>query len=202
MSRLVVFCIGLMIALPAARADAYEDCVQEQDRDRAILGCTEIITKGHEIEQDDLSLAYYNRGLAYNQKGDPDRAIADFNKAIELNPNFAVAYGMRGVAYDHKGDPDRAIADYSKAIELDPNLALFYGERGIDYNQTGDPDRAIADFNKVIELNPNFAPAYGARGSAYETKGDPDRAIADYRKATELGFAPSKERLKQLGASP
>jgi tetratricopeptide (TPR) repeat protein len=134
MLRIVVFCIGLMIVLPTARADVYEDCVQEQDRDRAILGCTEIITKGHEIEQDDLALAYYNRGLAYNQKGDPDRAIADFNK--------------------------------------------------------------------VIELNPNFAPAYGARGSAYETKGDPDRAIADYRKATELGFAPSKERLKQLGASP
>jgi hypothetical protein len=43
MLHIVVFCLGLMIALPAACADAYEDCAQKQDRDRTIRGCTEII---------------------------------------------------------------------------------------------------------------------------------------------------------------
>ena len=84
MLRIVVFCLGLMIALPAAWADAYKDCEQEQDIERKIRGCTEIITEGRE-RKENLAIAYYNRGHAYDHKGDRDRAMADYSKAIELD---------------------------------------------------------------------------------------------------------------------
>jgi tetratricopeptide (TPR) repeat protein len=58
------------------------------------------------------------RGRAYIYKGDNDRAIADYNKAIELDPKHAVAYYNRGIAYSDKGDNDHAIADFRKSLEL------------------------------------------------------------------------------------
>src|SRR5262249_9368062 len=84
-----------------------------------IDGCTEVIQSA-ERSGKDPSWAYSDRGIAYYNKGDYDRAVADFSKVIERNPNYAKAYINRGNAYDNKGDHDRAIADYNKAIELNP----------------------------------------------------------------------------------
>ena len=59
--------------------------------------------------------------MAYGEKGDLDKALADFNKAIELDSAYAQAYNNRGAAYLAKGDNNKAIADFKKALELDPN---------------------------------------------------------------------------------
>jgi len=89
----------------------------------AISGCTAVINSGREWGRS-LSIAYMSRGLAYKANGDLDRALADYTKAIELDPKDAYAYYNRGLHYRAKGDLDHAIADYRKAIELDPKDAL------------------------------------------------------------------------------
>jgi tetratricopeptide (TPR) repeat protein len=66
---------------------------------------------------------YNIRGIAYGKKGEYDNAIADYTRAIEIDPNDAWAYCNRGGAYDEKGDYDKAIADYTQAIEIDPKDA-------------------------------------------------------------------------------
>ena len=58
------------------------------------------------------------------RKGDNDRAIADFNEAIRLDPKSSLTFRNRGDAYTDKGDHDRALADYSEAIRLDPKALL------------------------------------------------------------------------------
>ncbi len=58
-------------------------------------------------------------------KGEYDRAIADYDKAIALKPKYADFYNNRGIAYDKKGEYDRAIADYDKAIALNPKMLIF-----------------------------------------------------------------------------
>ncbi|MCX7833208.1 MAG: tetratricopeptide repeat protein [Ignavibacteria bacterium] len=55
---------------------------------------------------------YYNRGIAYRYKGDYDRAIQDYNKAIEINPNDADAYYYRGLAYEKLGKKEEAERDF------------------------------------------------------------------------------------------
>ncbi len=133
------------------------------------------------------------RAVVYGNKGDNDRAIADHNKAIELDPKYAGAYNGRGRAYAAKQDYDHAIADFDKAIELDPKYALAYHNRGTAYEEKGEYDRSITDFDKAIELDPKFAPTYNNRGAAFEKKGDSDRAIADFDKAIEVDpkYAPA-----------
>ena len=56
-------------------------------------------------------------------KGEVDRAITDFDKAIQLKSDYADAYYNRSIAYDVKGEVDRAAEDYNKAIQLNPNYA-------------------------------------------------------------------------------
>src|SRR5262249_48969062 len=95
--------------------------------------------------------AYLDRGAAYARKDDNDRAIADFNRAIQLDPKNAQAYIQRGGTYSVKGDEDRAIADYNQAIKLDPQNARAYVALGTSYGSRGDTDRAIAAFNKAMQ---------------------------------------------------
>jgi tetratricopeptide (TPR) repeat protein len=94
---------------------------------------------------EDFSAAY--RGHTHRVKGDHDRTIADFTKAIEFNQKDAAAYTNRGDAYYAKGHYDRAIADHTKAIELNPQFAEAYTNRGNAYRAKGDHDRAVNDFN-------------------------------------------------------
>jgi tetratricopeptide (TPR) repeat protein len=68
-------------------------------------------------------LAYSNRGLAYNGKGEYDKAIADYTQALRINPNYVNAYFNRGNAYYYKKDYARARADYEKVLQLNPNDA-------------------------------------------------------------------------------
>ncbi len=64
--------------------------------------------------------AFYKRGVSHAGKGNYDRAIADFTKAIELKPDYGEAHYNRGVAHYKKGDLDRARRDFEEASKLDP----------------------------------------------------------------------------------
>jgi lipoprotein NlpI len=173
----------------AAQTQQIDWCVNKNNAyspDLSIDGCTAVIQSGRPSGQG-LAWAYYNRGNAYQAKGEYDRAIADYAQAIQLDPKDALAYyNNRGLAYRAKGEYDRAIADYTQAIQLEPKYALAYNSRGYAYHAKGEYDRAIADYNQAIQLDPKYALAYNSRGLAYRAKGDNDRAIADYTQAIQL----------------
>ena len=131
-------------------------------------------------------MGYIARGNGWNDKGDYDKAIADYTKAIELKPDYAFAYNNRGNSWNSKGEYDKAIVDYTRAIELNPDYALAYNNRGNSWNNKGEYDKAIADCTKAIELKPDYEDAYFNRGNSWDNKGEYDKAIADYTKAIEL----------------
>ena len=137
--------------------------------------------RGPEARQKRQEAAIHNnRGLAYRDEGDYDRAIESFTKAIELNPNYAVAYNNRGDVYRENGNFDRAIADYTKAIELKPDFVEAYNHRDDAYYAKGDYDRAIAESRGITEkvigaalevhksLGNGFQEAIYQRGLEYE----------------------------------
>ena len=149
--------------------------------DRAIL----VYSRAIELKPNNAE-AYLNRGIAYEEKGEPDLAIKDFNTSIQFNPDNAETYYSRGVAYDMKSDVDYAFKDYTKAIQLNPDYANAYTNRGNAYNNKGRLNRAIEDLNKAIQLDPNDAKAYTNRGKSYGKKGEYDRAIKNFKKAIQL----------------
>jgi len=182
---LVSLALALAFYTVPATAGDWENCVSD-GRDSSIKGCTAFLA--HEGETaPNRARAYANRGIAYHQaKGELDRAIADYNRAIELDPKLAFAYGGRADAYRDRGELDRAVADYNRAIELDPDYADAYNGRGVAFEAKGDMDKAIAYYNRALELDPKFVRAYNGRGNAYRAKGELNSAIADYNRAIDL----------------
>ena len=95
---------------------------------------------------------HYNRGLDLRDDERWEEAIAEYSKAINLDPNYAKAYNNRGSAYSYLGDLRHAIVDYDKAIALDPEKPQPYANRGLAYSALGDPDQAIADLQRALSL--------------------------------------------------
>jgi len=134
----------------------------------------------------DPATIYFYRGTAYYNQKEYDRAIADCNQALQLNPKLAEAFSTRGIAYDQKGEYDRAIADFNQALQLNPKDAGPFNNRGIAYYYKKEYDRAIANYNQALQVNPKYAEAFYNRGLAYHYKKEYDRAIADFNQSLQL----------------
>ena len=106
-------------------------------------------------------------------------AIADYSKAIELDPEYAAAYSNRGIAKSDLKDYYGAIADYTKAIEINPDYADAYSNRGVAKADLKDYYGAIADYSKAIELNSDYVDAYYNRGNAKYDLKDYKEAIVE-----------------------
>jgi lipoprotein NlpI len=153
--------------------------------DLAILHCTRAI-ESRRYSGEDLYRLHLGRGAEWAAKGEHDRAIADYDAAIRLNPKSADAFHNRGSAWANKGEPDRAIADYDTAIRLDPKESSPYAGRAVERSIKGDYARAIADFDTAIRLEPKAAGAFFGRGRIHFYTGEFPKAVADFEQAHKL----------------
>jgi len=132
------------------------------------------------------ALENYSRGCALSSKGKYDEAIAEYTKAIELDPNFAYAYNNRGVAYKNKGQYDLAIADYNRAIELDPNDADYWNNKGVALNKLGRPDEAMECYNKALQIDPSHEYAKNNKDSLVIADTTPPPVMSNLIAADDL----------------
>jgi tetratricopeptide (TPR) repeat protein len=123
--------------------------------DQTIAGCTALI-KSKRDSKHNLVVDYTNRGVAYYNKHNYDSAIADYNAALTLDPEFAAAYNGRCVARTAKGLYGFAIADCDQAIQIDPKYAYAYNNRGLARHAKGDIAGGDADIEHARELDPTL----------------------------------------------
>lgn len=131
-------------------------------------------------------VVYMYRGLAYYHKDDYAHATRDFEKVVELKPNFAQAYNNLGSALVNDREYREAATTFTHAIDLYPEFAEAFSGRADAYNRLGEYDLALADSNWAITLSPGFASAYNNRGAAYYLQGKYELALRDFSRAVEL----------------
>jgi tetratricopeptide (TPR) repeat protein len=134
--------------------------------------------------------ALNNRGVALLAVGDTKGAIRDFERAIEIDPEYSKPFENRGGARLSQGDYPGAIEDFTQAIRLTPEgAATAFYNRGLAHDYLGNPVLAIEDYDEAIRLDPDLATAYYSRGSARGNIGDLAGAVDDFGRAAQLDSA-------------
>ncbi len=113
-------------------------------------------------------------------------AIADYSKAIELEPHIAGIYYNRGNAEDELGNYKLAVADYAKAIELDPKCVGAYNNGARAKFELGDTTGAIKDYTRTIEFYPAYSRGYQDLGHVQANLHQWRPALGNFRKALQL----------------
>jgi tetratricopeptide (TPR) repeat protein len=157
-----------------------------------LIGLTPVVGIGAELlttQKAYAKTAEYWIGSAEEKYHNDDYqgAIADYTKAIEINPLSEVAYAYRGEMKQLLGKYSEALIDLNKAIELDPGYGFAYFIRAIIKSDLKDYQGAFADFDKAIEIDPLNESNYGMRALIKENMGDLQGACSDWRKAADLG---------------
>ncbi len=145
----------------SATADDRESC-KTASGDAAIEACTRAIdSKKYNGKKNArvLSLLYTNRGVEYEIKKEFDKAIADHDQAIKIDPKNPAAYNNRGNAYMGKQDYQHAIADFDQAIKLNPKYAEAFFNRGMAKREHGDVAGGETDIAQAKELQPGIGAA-------------------------------------------
>lgn len=134
-----------------------------------------------------VPVAYNNRGKYYGfQKQDYEKAFADLNKSVEVDPNYPNAYVNRGNVYSMREQYDKAIADYDRALELRPTYYDALTNRAITNALLGNFDKSLADYDRALKIQPNNGQVYFNRGYTHFQMRNWDASYADYNKAIKL----------------
>ena len=129
---------------------------------------------------------HYNLGLAYYHSGQTEKAVAAYQKAIQLNPNFAEAYGGLGVIYWRTGNLDAAIRHCQKAIKIAPENIEFHQNLTQIYWQKGRYDAAAVGYKIILELNPSDENALHHLGLILLSKQEYDAAVSCFQKVLQI----------------
>jgi tetratricopeptide (TPR) repeat protein len=138
------------------------------------------------FSQEQQAQIYRKRGFAYNKLKEYERAITDYNRAIELDSNYARAYASRGDAYRNIREYERSIEDYNRALELRSNYAWAYVGRSQTHSLLKEYGQALKDLNHATEVAPNYTWAYFVRGYIHLWLKDVVQARDDFIHSLEL----------------
>ncbi len=129
---------------------------------------------------------FNNRGSAYLDQGRYSPALADFNRALAMDPNQDDVLYNRAEVFKHFGQYDLAINDLNRAIGLNPEFADAYNNLGSVYEIQEKYDQALTEFNKAVAIDPYLDKGYSNRGVIFAIQGRYDLALADFNKALAI----------------
>ncbi len=134
----------------------------------------------------ELAEQWFDSGLQKYMQGDMLGATQDWEKAIEIKPDYHDAWFNRGISLADLGRKEEAIASYDKAIEIKPDDHAAWYNRGVSLSALGRKEEAIASYDKAIEIKPDDHETWNNRGVSLSALGRKEEAIASYDKAIEF----------------
>ncbi|MCK4303630.1 MAG: tetratricopeptide repeat protein [Candidatus Eisenbacteria sp.] len=124
-------------------------------------------------------IAHYLNGDALARYGDFAAALAAFDRAADLSPQFCLALNARGVVNDLSGNLDSAFMDFQQVMEYCVDFADVHASMGVNYLQRNVCTGANNAFSRAIALDPNHALAHNGRACCHAIQGDRGKATAD-----------------------
>ena len=132
------------------------------------------------------SVILFYIGTSHQRENNSNEAIETYNKAIEINPQFAEAWNNKGTALGNLGRFEEALIAYDKAIEINPQFAEAWNSKGAALGNLGRFEEALIAFDKAIEINPQFVGAWINKGAALRNLGRFEEALIASEKAIEI----------------
>ena len=139
-----------------------------------------------EIEVKWLPVALSWRGLTYRNMGNYEDALKDFDRAIEIDPDYKWAIAHRGITYRLMKSNEDALKDFDRAIKVDPDYNLAIAQRGITYGEMKRYEDALKDFDRAIEIYSNDKLAIARRGITYGEMKRYEDALKDFDRSIEI----------------
>ncbi len=195
-----LFVMSLCAALPAQAAPD-KSIIKSQEGSSALLrGRFDLAVSAYDDALKDSGLPaarqatlYSDRGVAKWRLKQMDEAIADFTKAVSLNPDYAPAYNNRGNVYLDMNKTEDAFKDFDRAVSISPDFGPAYSNRANANQKLKKLDAAEKDFRKAIELMPGSAVPLNGRGKIASSTGQYYTALRYLNRAIALNaqYAPA-----------
>ena len=131
-------------------------------------------------------VAYAKLGAIHDAKGRPDKAVANYEKAVAINPAFTSLYPPLGLAYLDKGEIAKAEIYLQKSDAAGIDTAETRYMHGVLYFKQNKNTEALAAFDDALKFDGRYAPALYYRGQVLDRMGQQDQAIAAYQKTLEI----------------
>jgi TolB-like protein len=170
------------VFLPGYTAGSPQDCYPKaMAAAKKALELDDSLAEAHTT----LALALWYYDFDFSQ------ANKEFQRAIELNPNYATGHQQYGNnTLSALGRFDDSIAEGKRAVELDPLSLVINADLGVNYLFARRYDEAITQLRKMLEIDPGYYYAYVSLGQAFAAKRAFNEAIAEYQKARALNDDP------------
>lgn len=136
-------------------------------------------------QKPDDATAHFDLGYVYTAQKEKDKAVAEYRKAIALDPKMAQAYLNLGISL-LDDDAKAAIAPLQKATELNYEYAQGHYLLGTAEERAGQPANAVKEYTIAVKLDPNDYPEHIALARAELTAGNASAAEPEFREALQL----------------
>ncbi|MEH2270633.1 MAG: CHAT domain-containing tetratricopeptide repeat protein [Nostoc sp.] len=129
---------------------------------------------------------WFNQGVEQYEVGKLEEAIASYDNALKIKPDYHKAWNNRGIALGNLGRFKEAIVSYDRAIEIKPDFHEAWNNGGSTLDKLGRFEEAITSYNRAIKIKPDYHKAWYNRGSTLDNLGRFEEAITSYDRAIEI----------------
>lgn len=166
----------------AVRAQEASSLLLRGNTEQAIAAYSDAL-RDEGLPTDRRATILNDRGVAYSRLGQRKLALDDYNRAVQLFPEYAPVYNNRGTTLLALGLSQEALKDFDRAIALAPGYAAAYNNRAAAMLQLGQPGNAVRDYTRAVTLMPQSAAPLTGRGRALLDLRRPHAAMRDFARA-------------------